>query len=331
MVGILQLTGQIIMEYKIVEPKKELGQHFLFDRTVLRDICAPAKLSAGDVVLEIGPGLGTLTAEMLRVGARVIAVELDENLAKNLHENVAKILHEKNSHCHPELVSGSGEAKSQNNLNNWIPDQVWNDKSELLRNLTIIHDDFLGLDNKKIIELTGETYKIIANIPYNISSPILHKIPELSCPPDIAVLLVQKEVAERVVAHVGNLSVLAIRTQLFAEVSLGVKVAPEFFAPPPKVDSQVLILHSRAKNLLQKFTEHEKIADEKSFTKAFWRLIESAFREKRKKLRTSLAPALSKTKIETENFLREHDLDPNLRAQDVAIDQWLNLSKLIAE
>jgi 16S rRNA (adenine1518-N6/adenine1519-N6)-dimethyltransferase len=264
-------------------PNKHLGQHFLFDKKILHDIIIPAELSANDTVLEIGPGLGTLTAELLATGANVIVVEFDRELAQNLKKKIEK---------------GSN-------------------------NLTVITGDFLQFNLNNV----PENYKIVANIPYNITSPIIEKILTSENRPQIAVLLIQKEVARRIIAAPGDLSVLAIRTQIFAETNLGIEVPPEKFTPPPEVDSQVLVLTPRPKNLITTFCENENITDETAFTKTFWRLINAGFANKRKKLRTSLAPAFSKTKPETENFLRQNNLDPNLRAQDVAIAQWLRLAQ----
>jgi len=276
------------MMNQAITPNKNLGQHWLFDRDILCEIVDYAKVSRTDTVLEIGPGLGTLTAELLSRGCKVFAVEFDENLAENLNKNIAKIL--------PNFPN---------------------------ENLMISREDFLKFDLGKL----PSHYKIVANIPYNITSPIIAKILTAKNPPTIAVLLVQKEVAERIVAKPGELSMLAIRTQVFAECSLGIEVSPDKFTPPPEVDSQVLILIPHVKSLIREFCEQEKIANEELFAKTFWRIISAGFANKRKKIRSSLAGGLNFAKPQIDEILHSVNINPNLRAQDLAIDYWLKLAK----
>jgi 16S rRNA (adenine1518-N6/adenine1519-N6)-dimethyltransferase len=249
-------------------PDKSLGQHWLHDREVLAHIAEAAAVGEGDMVLEIGPGLGTLTSELLRRANKVLAVEFDPNLAKKL----------------PGQFPG--------------------------KNLEVINDDILQFD------LSGlpAGYKVVANVPYYITSKIVQKLMTADNKPAVAVLLVQKEVAERIAAEPGDMSILAISAQVYAEASLGDEVPAKLFTPPPKVDSQVVILKTRQQPLVAP-------ADEK----AFFRMVKAGFSAKRKKLRSSLSGGLGISKQAAEELLEKANISPDARAEDLAIADWLRL------
>lgn len=249
-------------------PDKSLGQHWLHDRNVLAHIAESAEVTDTDTVLEIGPGLGTLTSELLRRAASVTAVEFDPNLARKL----------------PGQFPG--------------------------KNLTVKNDDILQFD---LTDLPAD-YKVAANVPYYITSKIVQKLMTANNKPSIAVLLVQKEVAERIAAEPGDMSILAISAQVYAEASLGQVVPAELFTPPPKVDSQVVILKTRQQPLVAS-------ADEK----AFFRVVKAGFSAKRKKLRSSLSGGLGISKQDVEALLERADISPDARAEDLAISDWLRL------
>lgn len=260
----------------LVRPKKELGQNFLFDDGVLSTIASYGELSGDDTVLEIGPGLGTLTSRLCRQAGQVVAVEFDDELAKLLPANVAEL---------------SGYAVS---------------------NLTVVNQDFLGYDLSNL----PADYKVVANIPYNITSKIIEKLWSADNKPSLAVLLVQREVAERLAAGAGRLSVLAISAQIFADVELGIKVPAEMFTPAPKVDSQVIIMRRRSEQLVR----NDQLEQ-------FFYVVKAGFSEKRKKLRSSLAVGLRTSKAAAEQLLLEADIDPNKRAQELSISDWKRLAK----
>lgn len=249
-------------------PKKELGQHWLKDPEILAEIAEAAELTPDDMVLEIGPGLGTLTSRLLARAGSVTAVEFDADLARKL----------------PGQFPG--------------------------KNLTVVHDDILKFD------LSGlpAGYKVVANVPYYITSKIVEKLMTAENKPSLAVLLVQKEVAERIAAEPGAMSILAVATQVYAEAELDIDVPREFFTPPPKVDSQVVVLHTRPQPLVSKEDE-----------KDFFRVVKAGFAAKRKKLRSSIAAGLALTKPAAEHLLRQADINPEQRAEDLAIKQWLRL------
>lgn len=251
-------------------PNKSLGQHWLHDRNVLAHIADSAELSPSDTVLEIGPGLGTLTSELLRQAGSVVAVEFDEQLARKL----------------PGQFPG--------------------------KNLTVIHEDILSFDLSQL----PAGYKVVANVPYYITSKIVQKLMTADNKPSVVVLLVQKEVAERIAAEPGDMSILAISAQVYAQASLGDIVPAELFTPPPKVDSQVVILHTHAQPLVQPEDE-----------KAFFRVVKAGFSAKRKKLRSSLSGGLALPKSEVEQLLERAAISPDARAEDLALEDWQRLQK----
>jgi 16S rRNA (adenine1518-N6/adenine1519-N6)-dimethyltransferase len=249
-------------------PKKSLGQHWLHDELSLEAMVDVAGVQAGDTVLEIGPGLGTLTKELLSRDANVVAVEFDHDLA------IA--------------------------LPNRVPHE----------NLRVIEHDILSFDFTQL----PAGYKIAANIPYYLTSNLLRVMCESSNPFDAAALLIQKEVAERVAAKPGDMSLLSVSVQFYCEVQLSVVVPAALFTPPPKVDSQILGLRYRKEPL---FPDVD--------TKQFFRIVKAGFSARRKKLRSSLSGGLHISKPDAEALLQKADIDPNLRAQALSLNDWHRL------
>lgn len=252
----------------MVAPKKSLGQHWLKDRDVLAHVADCAELEAEDTVLEIGPGLGTLTSELLRRSKKVIAVEFDEDLARKL----------------PAQFPG--------------------------KDLEVVQSDILSFDLSNL----PAGYKVVANVPYYITSKIVQLLMTAQNKPEIAVLLVQKEVAERLAARPGDMSILAVSAQLFAEVTLGDVVPAELFTPPPKVDSQVVILKTREQPFLQGISE-----------KDFFRMVKAGFSAKRKMLRSSLSGGLGISKADAEVLLKKAGIEPDNRAENLSLNDWVQL------
>ena len=174
----------------------------------------------------------------------------------------------------------------------------------------IITADILRFD------LTGlpSHYKVVANIPYYLTSNLLRVLSESANPPYLMVLLVQQEVAERLCAGTGQMSLLALSVQLYYDCELGIKVSADKFDPPPKVDSQVVIL-----------TRHKKPLFASLDTKKFFRIAKAGFAGKRKKLRSSLAAGLQLGKQEADQLLTKAGIDGGLRAQDLSIGDWYKL------
>ena len=251
-------------------PKKSLGQHWLKDPEILADIAEAAELTGDDVVLEIGPGLGTLTSRLLARANSVTAVEFDANLARKL----------------PGQFPG--------------------------KKLTVVNQDILQFDLNQL----PKNYKVVANVPYYITSKIVEKLMTAENKPSIAVLLVQKEVAERIAADPGNMSVLSVSVQIFAEAELDIEVPRQFFTPPPKVDSQVVVLRTRNNPLITPEDQRD-----------FFRIVKAGFSAKRKKLRSSLSGGLGADKIVAEELLKNAGISPDARAEDLAIEDWKRLLK----
>lgn len=188
-----------------------------------------------------------------------------------------------------------------------------------------LQDKFKGFDSSKFWVEHGDIrtydfgkpasdYKVVANIPYYLTSHLIRSISESYNPPAMAVLLVQKEVAERVAANPGNMSLLSITAQFYWEVSLDRVVPAELFTPPPKVDSQILIL-KRRKTLL--FPDVEP--------KQFFRLIKAGFSARRKTLLNSLSGGLRIDKTKAGELLEAAGIDPQLRPQSLALPRWHEL------
>ena len=251
-------------------PKKSLGQHWLKDPEILADIAEAAELTGDDVVLEIGPGLGTLTSRLLARANSVTAVEFDADLARKL----------------PGQFPG--------------------------KKLTVVNQDILQFDLNQL----PKNYKVVANVPYYITSKIVEKLMTAENKPSIAVLLVQKEVAERIAAEAGNMSVLSVSVQIFAEAELDIEVPRQFFTPPPKVDSQVVVLRTRNNPLITPEDQRD-----------FFRIVKAGFSAKRKKLRSSLSGGLGIDKSVAEELLKNAGISPDARAEDLAIEGWKRLLK----
>lgn len=252
--------------------KKSLGQHWLTDRAVLASIASSAKIEKKDTVLEIGPGLGTLTSELLKHAKKVVAVELDAELANKL----------------PGQFPG--------------------------KNLEVFNEDILQFNLNNL----PRNYVVVANVPYYITSKIVNLLMTADNKPKTVVLLIQKEVAQRLSAAPGDLSILAISAQVYADVSLGIEVPAKYFSPPPKVDSQVVILNTKPKAMIS--------TDEEA---AFFRVVKAGFSAKRKKLRSSISGGLNLKKTETEDLLKEAEVNPDSRAEDLSIEDWLRLARVI--
>lgn len=256
--------------YEEPQAKKSLGQHWLRDTATLAAIADAAELTPQDTVLEIGPGLGTLTAQLLERAGRVIAVEFDQTLAVQLPQRVAS----------PKL--------------------------------TVERSDILTFDLTKL----PAGYKVVANIPYYLTSNLVRVLSESSNPPSMAVLLVQKEVAERLAAQPGAMSLLSVTAQWYWEVALDIVVPASLFAPPPKVDSQVVVMRHRPSSPIS--TEQ---------TKALFRIVKAGFSQRRKTLLNSLSAGLDQGRDATTAWLERAGIAPTARAQTLSIEDWLRLYK----
>ena len=258
----------------MTDTKKQLGQHWLKDESVLQAIVDAGEVRPDDFVLEIGPGMGTLTRKLVETGAEILALEFDKDLITGLRALAAN--------C---------------------------------KKLAISVGDVRTFDLTQL----PHGYKVIANIPYYLTSHLIRSLSESANPPSLAVLLIQKEVAERLCAGQGSMSILAVTAQFYFDCELDIEVPAHFFTPPPKVDSQVVVLRRREKKLFD--------VDEKSF----FRLVKAGFSEKRKTLRNALSGGLAVSKTEAEAMLKNAEIDPGLRAQALTLDQWHRLYKAVTQ
>ena len=243
------------------------GQHWLFDETALQAVVDAANVVAGDTVLEIGPGQGTLTAQLLKRAGRVVAIELDRELIPRLRRTFT------------------------------------DSKFEL------IEGDILDYDYSNL----PVDYKVAANLPYYITAPILQRLIYSQNPPFQMGLLVQKEVAERICASPGQLSVLAVSVQNRYETMSREVVLAKMFSPPPKVDSQVVSLVRRVK---PQFGPEEQ---------AILKLVKTGFANRRKTLVNSLSAGLLQDKTKLTTALRSLNLSELVRAQELTLPQWRQL------
>lgn len=245
--------------------KKSLGQHWLTDFESLSAMCDAVSVQDGDTILEIGPGLGTLTELLVERADKVVAVEFDEKLARELPGRV------------PES------------------------------NLEVVTQDILSFDLTRM----PAGYKLVANIPYYLTSNLIRVISESSNPPAAAAILVQKEVAQRVAAKPGDMSLLSVTAQYYWETSVGMLVPARLFTPPPKVDSQILILKRRDTPL---FPDTD--------AKQFFRLVKAGFSNRRKTLLNSLSGGLQLDKPIVAELITTANLRPTSRPQELSLPEW---------
>jgi 16S rRNA (adenine1518-N6/adenine1519-N6)-dimethyltransferase len=259
-----------------MQPKKHLGQNFLKDQAVLEKIIQAADLKPEDSVIEIGPGTGVLTEELLKHARKIVAVEKDKALAERLNSRLREN-----------------------------------------KKIKIISGDILKINLPELIkENNFQDYKVVANIPYYITSPIIQLFLETEFPPREMILTVQKEVAERICASSGQMSILAVSVQYYARPELLFYVDKKSFWPVPEVDSAVIhITHS-----IEHGTKEE--------IRNFFRIVKAGFASKRKTLVNNLSNSLHLSKAETEEKIKKVPLSGTQRAQELSIDNWKILSVL---
>jgi 16S rRNA (adenine1518-N6/adenine1519-N6)-dimethyltransferase len=257
--------------------KKSLGQHFLIDPGVLRKIVEAADIAPQDTVIEVGPGLGVLTAELAKRAGRVIAVELDDNLAELLKHTLS-----------------------------WAT------------NMSVVHRDVLKVTPSALLETAGveaeRGYKVVANLPYYITSAVLRHFLEGDIRPSMMVVMVQKEVARAITAAPGEMSLLSVAVQFYGEARIVSGVSAHSFFPAPKVDSAIL-----------KIRLHPRLFIDAAQTAGFFGLVRAAFCANRKQLVNSLSQGLSVTKEEVRPLLEQAGIDPKRRAETLSIPEWVGL------
>ncbi len=269
------LNAAALLKRYGLHARKGLGQNFLQDSEALEKIVAAAEIQPKDTVLEIGPGLGSLTRYLAVSAQEVVAVELDEELIPPLKAVLA-----------PH------------------------------RNVRLTQGDILKLSPKDLIP--ANDYIVVANIPYYITSAVIRHLLENEPKPRRIVLTVQKEVAQRICAVPGDMSLLALSVQVYGKPRLAAQIPAEAFFPAPKVDSAVLCVDIYSSSLIQE-----------DLLEPFFKLIKAGFSQKRKTLRNSLSSGLHISPSEAADLLTRANIDPQRRAETLSIEEWGKLSSLV--
>ena len=265
---------RLLKEFDI-QPRKSLGQNFLADQRALERIVEAAELGPGDIVLEIGPGLGTLTRCLAAGAGWVVAIELDQRLVEVLKQTLAD-----------------------------------------LPNVDIIHGDILELNPADLLErqMASFQYKVVSNLPYYITSAVLRHLLTAKVRPKLMIVTVQLEVARRITAEPGDMSLLAVSVQFYGRPRIVARIKASAFYPSPQVDSAVIRIDLDGRPLVE-------VDDADSFFK----VVRAGFAQRRKQLRNALAAELALPASEVAQALSRAGVDPKRRAQTLGIEEWAKL------
>lgn len=261
-------TSKEICHVFDIRPARSKGQNFLINEDVYDKIVVAANITKDDTVLEVGPGLGFLTAKLAQKAKQVIAVELDNKLV--------------------EVLQTAIEAQGVDNVE-------------------IIHQDILQFN---LARFRGLNYKVVANLPYNITSIFLRQVLSSDDQPQSMVLMLQKEVVERIVATPPKMSLLAVSVQLYAQPETICEVPADNFWPQPKIDSAVVQMTTKG-HLYNKQEE-----------KMFWRVVKVGFSAKRKMLKNNLSSGLNIKQEAIEDALEKIGLETKIRAEKLSLFNW---------
>lgn len=282
-----------------IRPSKGLGQNFLVDKRVLKQILDAANLQKDDIVLEIGPGVGTLTQELAKRAKKVVAVEKDKKMVAILQETMKDYGNIEIINADILKLIPNNQTRSQkkyptkNNQN--LSSGVW---------------DFFRNSGLRI----GH-YKVVANLPYYITSPFIRKFLERKNPPSEMILMVQKEVAQRICAKPPEMSLLAVSVQFYAKPKIIFYVSKKSFWPQPKVDGAVIRIEPRV-----------GIDKRQIDAGLFFRVVKAGFSQPRKQLVNNLAKSLKLDKIKTGEWLSASNIQPAQRAETLNVGDWINLA-----
>ena len=251
--------------------KKSLGQNFLKSKEALRSLISAGDIQPTDNILEVGPGKGVLTEELVKLAHKVIAIEKDDRLIELLSEKF---------------------------------------KQEIEHNkLVILHQDVLEFNPEET------SYKIIANIPYYITGTFIQKFLEADFQPTKMVIMVQKEVAQRIVARDGKESILSISVKAYGEPKYIQTVQAKYFSPEPNVDSAIILINNISKSFFSEFSE-----------KTFFEVVKTGFAHKRKMLIGNLKNNQIYKSKNLEELFATLNISPKARAEDITLEDWKNLT-----
>lgn len=260
-----------------IYPSKRLGQNFLVDEGVLRKIIEAANLTKSDVVLEVGPGIGNLTLELAKRVKKIIAIEKDPGMIEVLRINLKNF-----------------------------------------KNVEILKGDALKIISHKLsttASILWRRYKVVANIPYYLTSPLIRKFLEAENQPKEMILMVQKEVAQRICAKPPDMSILAVSVQFYAKPEIISFVSKKSFWPSPKVDSAIIKISA--------LNQRRKSA----FNQRFFKMVKAGFSQPRKQLINNLSHGLKMNKEKVKNWLSKNNIQPTQRAETLNLKNWLSLIK----
>ena len=271
-----------------IRPDRTLGQNFLVDPVILTKIAQSAEIDRSDVALEIGAGTGALTTLLARDAGHVIALEIDDRMIPILQSELAAF-----------------------------------------DNTSVVHGDILALDPPAVVRehappqpASHLRYQVVGNLPYYITSAILRRILEASPRPERIVVTVQREVAQRIVAQPGDMSVLAVSVQFYGDPELLFSIKPGSFYPSPDVESAVLRIDVRPASPLP----DDQID-------AFFTVVRAGFSQRRKQLHNALSAGLGQriSKDEAAARLKSASVDPRRRAQSLSVQEWIDVTSALRD
>ena len=273
-------TKEVVQKHNF-KFSKSLGQNFLIDTNVIDRILEGARVTEGDYVIEVGPGIGTLTKEMGRTAEKVVAIEIDKTLIPILEETLADF-----------------------------------------PNIEVINQDILKVDVQELVKekLNGGPVKLIANLPYYITTPIVMKFLEEDIPVTDIVVMVQKEVADRMNAHPNSkdYGALSVAVQYYCDTEIVAKAPRHMFMPQPNVDSTVIGLHVREEKKYN--VDNEDI---------FFKTVKASFGQRRKTLLNSLGGLGFLSKDQIKIALQEANIDEKRRGETLSIEEFASLSNAV--
>ena len=273
-------TKEVVQKHNF-KFSKSLGQNFLIDTNVIDRILEGARVQEGDYVIEVGPGIGTLTKEMGRTAEKVVAIEIDKTLIPILEETLADF-----------------------------------------PNIEVINQDILKVDVQELVKekLNGGPVKLIANLPYYITTPIVMKFLEEDIPVTDIVVMVQKEVADRMNAQPNSkdYGALSVAVQYYCDTEIVAKAPRHMFMPQPNVDSTVIGLHVREEKKYN--VDNEDI---------FFKTVKASFGQRRKTLLNSLGGLGFLSKDQIKEALKEANIDEKRRGETLSIEEFASLSNAV--
>jgi len=266
-----------------VHPLKRLGQNFLTDKTALKKVITAAELKPTDIILEIGPGTGILTQELAKRVKRVIAIEKDKRMVDILREEMKDF-----------------------------------------RNVEFINDDVLKIINYKLfknlkLEIRN-SYKIVGNLPFYLTAPVIRKFLEGKNPPKEMILIIQKEVAQRICAKPPDMNLLAVAVQFYAKPKIISYISKKSFWPQPKVDAAIIKIPRFPKSQIYDWISETN----KSL---FFKIVKAGFSQPRKQLINNLSKKLKINKDKVKNWLLENGVPPTQRAETLTVEDWIKLAR----